>query len=62
MADLTDDRLITVCSSCLCASCWLGLFHCDDCKVAGTVNLPVSELRALDREHPDYWKQERAYG
>lgn len=64
--DLSDDlRLVTVCSACLCASCWLGEFYCEKAKSgrqAGTKQMTVAELRALDREHPDYWKPERAYG
>ena len=51
------DRLVTVCSACLCASCWQGIFYCQDYKTAGTMRLPVSELHALGREHPDYWRE-----
>jgi hypothetical protein len=61
--DLSDDlRLVTVCSACLCASCWLGEFGCQEYKTASTKQMTVAELRALDREHSDYWKPERAYG
>jgi hypothetical protein len=51
----TDARLVTVCDACLHASCWRGEFMCAHSKSAGTVDLPVSALRQLDREHSDYW-------
>lgn len=50
-------RLITVCSSCLRASCWHGLFYCDDYQTAGTVQKTSRELRKMDREHPDYYSR-----
>ena len=50
-----DDRLVTVCASCLQASCWLGEFYCDEYKTANIVEKTVAELRALNREHSDYW-------
>ena len=49
------DKLVTVCSECLTAACWYGEFTCDRFKEAGLVEMPVSELRALSREHPSYW-------
>lgn len=49
-------RLVTVCSSCLQASCWQGLFYCDKYQTAGTVEKTVEELRKLGREHPSYWE------
>lgn len=57
-----DDRLVTVCASCLCASCWLYEFCCDAYRTADVRKLPVRELRALDREHPSYWAKERENG
>lgn len=30
-------KTITVCDKCLCASCWNGIFYCDDYKNAGTI-------------------------
>lgn len=51
-------RMITVCSHCLCASCWQGDFYCDKYKTAGTVEKPVDELRKLGLEHEDYWRVE----
>ena len=56
MADeQTTDRMVTVCDKCLQASCWHGIFMCDEARYAGTVEKPVSELRRLKREHPSYY-------
>ena len=57
-----DDRLVTVCEACLTAACWLGEFYCQGYMDADTVQKTVRELRELGREHPDYWKPERANG
>lgn len=51
-----NNALITVCDQCLQASCWQGIFYCDDYKAAGTVQKTRAELAALNREHPSYWK------
>lgn len=53
---LKDSDKITVCDNCLQASCWQGVFMCDESRGAGTVVKTVAELRALGREHPYYWK------
>ena len=45
-----DDRLVTVCAECLHRS-----------RDADVKQLPVSELRRLGREHPDYWKASDDY-
>ncbi len=50
-----ESRLVTVCDACLKASCWRGLFMCDDSRYAGTVDLPISVLMAIGREDSDYW-------
>ena len=47
---------ITVCDKCLRACCWKGIFMCDDSRYAGTKEMPLSELKKLKLEHPDYWK------
>ena len=47
--------LITVCASCLQASCWQGVFMCQESLTAGTVEKTVDELQALKLEHPDWW-------
>jgi hypothetical protein len=49
------ERMVTVCAECLCASCWHGIFMCDRAVNADVVEKPVSELRRLGREHPDYF-------
>ncbi len=53
---MTDTDLITVCDKCIQASCWQGKFLCDEAQNAGTVQKTRAELRALNREHPSYWK------
>jgi len=29
---------------------------CETAEVAGTIDMPISELRALGLEHPDYYE------
>lgn len=52
------DPKITVCNKCLQASCWQGIFMCDNAATAGTVERKVSSLIKRDLEHPDYWNNE----
>ena len=47
-------KFITVCDSCLRASCWQGILHCEDAQSSGTIDLPPSVLRLLAREHEDW--------
>lgn len=47
---------IQVCDSCHRASCWQGIFMCENSKNAGTTYLTRSELGKLELEHPCYWK------
>lgn len=56
MRKLEAKTPITVCSKCLCASCWQGFFMCDESRTAGTVTRTRSELRPLGRENPEWWK------
>jgi hypothetical protein len=49
---------VTVCSSCLQATCWQGIFYCDDYRTAGTVEKSREELASLNLEHPSYWGDE----
>jgi hypothetical protein len=51
-------RKVTVCDKCLQASCWHGVFMCDEAYGAGTVDKTVAELRELNREHPCYWNED----
>lgn len=53
------DRLVTVCSACLTAACWEGIFYCQDYRTAGTVQMTVAQLRQMARESPDYWRLTR---
>lgn len=53
--EMEIDRVITVCSACLRACCWQGIFYCNDYQTAGTVERTVEELRTLNRESWDYW-------
>jgi len=46
---------VTVCDHCYTSACWQGLFMCESAREAGTVEMPVSALDALDLEHPDYY-------
>lgn len=46
--------VVTVCDVCLQSSCWQGIFFCEEYLHAGTVDLPLEELLAPGREHPDY--------
>lgn len=46
---------ITVCSSCLTASCWQGEFYCGEYKTAGTREMTVAAARSLNRENPCQW-------
>lgn len=60
LPDLNPMRLVTVCSKCMRASCWAGMFMCDEAQNAGTVERPVAELRQLGLEHPKWWVREVA--
>ena len=46
---------VTVCASCLKASCWQGAYLCDWADSSGTTERTVEQLRELDLEHPDWW-------
>ena len=51
-------RPIMVCSACKQASCWYGLFMCNESQSAGVISIPIRELKNLGLEHPDYWTEE----
>lgn len=55
---MDEERKITVCAECKRATCWWTLFPCDKYYSADVVDLPVSELAKLAREHPSYWTPE----
>jgi hypothetical protein len=50
-----NEPKIYVCQACLCRSCWDAVFFCQEYKQADLVLKTEAELRALDREHPDYF-------
>lgn len=54
----TNDYDVTVCAECLTASCWHGESMCQKAKYAGLVTKRASELRAMNREHPDYFSRD----
>lgn len=47
---------VTVCDKCLQASCWQGIFMCQESSTAGITEKTIEELRELDRENPCYWE------
>lgn len=52
-------KKVLVCDKCLRACCWYGEFMCDAATEAGLKILTVHDLRMLDREHEDYWTDEK---
>ena len=48
--------MITVCDSCLRASCWQRDWTCNNYLTAGSVEKSAEELKKLSLENPDYWK------
>lgn len=58
VVNMVNDKLITVCDNCLQASCWKGLFMCQESMTAGTVEKTVAELRELGLENECYWEDE----
>jgi hypothetical protein len=62
---MLETHLVQVCDACFTASCWHGEFMCQQSEEAGIVELPISKLLELDREHPDNWsaaKMAEVYG
>lgn len=49
------ERTVIVCDRCFRASCWQGIFMCEESQSAGIIEKTVSELRHLGLEHEDYW-------
>lgn len=52
-------RLITVCDKCLQASCWQGVFMCQESQNAGTLQYTETKLKAMNLEHSSYWKTDQ---
>jgi len=53
---MSDNDLITVCSACVQASCWQGIFMCEDARYAGILQITRKKLVPLRLEHPSYLK------
>jgi hypothetical protein len=52
---IKDTDRITVCDACLQASCWQGIFMCNEARDAGVVVKTVAQLRKLHLENESYW-------
>ena len=52
-----NQQTVTVCDKCHQASCWQGVFMCEESRDAGTVEKTVEELTKLGFEHPDFWNK-----
>jgi len=50
------NQKVTVCDKCLMASCWQGIFMCQESQNAGTVQKTRMELIRLNRENTCYMK------
>lgn len=57
---MSDTRYVTVCSECLRATCWQGMFMCDKAYGAGTFDLDVEYLKVRALENPCYWENDEA--
>ena len=53
------DYDVTVCSSCLRASCWHGEFYCEMARNAGITTRKASELRRLKLEHSSHFTKRK---
>lgn len=50
-----SQKKITVCSECLRASCWQGIFYCENYKNGGDMEVPINELEEWKLEDSSYW-------
>ena len=48
-------RKVTVCDKCLKASCWQGVYMCNDTCNAGIIEKTIKELKKLKLENSSYW-------
>lgn len=53
--EIKDSDQVTVCDNCFQASCWQGIFMCDEARDAGIVIKTVADLRKLKLENESYW-------
>lgn len=49
-------KTITVCNKCFRASCWQGIFMCDESYNAGITEMTIPQLKEKDLEHEQYWE------
>ena len=54
-----DIKRVWVCSRCFQASCWHGKFMCDEAAYAGTVLMPIDELKKKGLEHQGNWSEKK---
>jgi carbon storage regulator len=52
-----EDETITVCSKCLRASCWGGIYMCQEYLSASTAEMTIEQLRKLDLEDESWWNK-----
>ena len=57
-SDELDACEVTVCDACLTAACLQGKFMCQLSQSAGIASKTVRELRELNRESEDYWRED----
>jgi hypothetical protein len=53
------DYYVTVCASCLTASCWHGEHGCQSSKTANICDIKASQLDKEKREHPGNYSREK---
>jgi hypothetical protein len=49
---------VLVCSKCYQASCWQGIFMCDESKNADVIEMPIDVLRSMELESEEYWMED----
>lgn len=65
MAENFENKIVEVCSECKCASCWYGIFMCNESASADLEKYTVAELRVFDVENECNWSDDmmtRVYG
>ena len=57
--DIWLNEMITVCDKCFTASCWQGIYMCQESQNAGTIQKTRAELIGLNLEHQSYMKTDQ---
>jgi hypothetical protein len=52
---LDENKLVPVCDKCHRATCWFGVFMCNESRNAGMELKTIKELTELKLENPSYW-------